>query len=294
MHDLEPTHSGHPRDGIEAVGDVGELDAVGGAEVAGPLEVLGHYVADASDHAHAAMLDLHAAAPVELLGVTVGAVASRVPEPCGRLHAQLVLEGTRAQPHLRTSRADGSVLEHEAHNRYHRQASVRNLGVKLLLADLGVLDGRSTGDAERAELVARVVDAARNALVPDLRQGDHEARAQLPWQLGGVLVGCKQLHGQAEEHDLEPTHSGHPRDGIEAVGDVGELDAVGRAEVAGPLEVLWHDVANAGDHADSPVLNLHAAAAVELLRVPVRAVPSWVPEAGRGLNAQLVLEGLQR
>jgi len=136
------------------VRDVGELDAVGGAEVAGPLEVLRHYVADARDHAHAAMLDLHAAAPVELLGVSVGAVARRVPESRGRLHAQLVLEGTRAQPHLRTSGAHGAVLEHEAHDRHHRQSAVRDLGVELLLADLGVLDGRSVGDAERAELVA--------------------------------------------------------------------------------------------------------------------------------------------
>mmetsp|Transcript_31154 Transcript_31154/g.42031 ORF Transcript_31154/g.42031 Transcript_31154/m.42031 type:complete len:235 (+) Transcript_31154:577-1281(+) len=230
------------------------------------------------------MLELGDAAPPEGCCVTIGGEANRVPESHWGLHAQLILKGALGQPHIRASGANSAILEKHGHDRGHRQAAVRDLRIQLLLPHLRVGDRRRIGDAIRPE---RVV--VRPIL--DLSQANDKARGKLAWRQIRVLVGCKELHGEAKEDDLLPANSRHLGKGSQAIRHIGEFQTERRCEVAGELEVLRNNVADARQHADPAVLDLHTATAVEVKLVAVGGEAGGVPEACGRLHAELVLEG---
>ncbi|CAN0053431.1 unnamed protein product, partial [Ectocarpus fasciculatus] len=102
-------------------------------------------------------------------------------------------------------------------------------------------------------------------------------------------------HGQLEEaderEDLGEARRGDLGEGRHTVGHVGE-GQVGRVgEHAGEARVLLGEVAGDGEHSNAAVLHLHVAEALEALLVRVLEEAERVPEAERGLCADLGLEG---
>mmetsp|Transcript_127699 Transcript_127699/g.397703 ORF Transcript_127699/g.397703 Transcript_127699/m.397703 type:complete len:498 (-) Transcript_127699:521-2014(-) len=262
---------------------VRELQVRGRGQVPREAVALRHHVADGRQHRDAAVLELCDPAAAEGRLVAVRAEAGGVPESHRGLHAQLRLEGARGQPHLGAGGSHSAVLEEHSHDGDHREAAIRNLSVELLLADLGIGDGRGVDDAVGPELV--VVGP-----VLDLGKSHDKAGRQLARRKVWVLVGCEELHGKAKEYVLRPADGGDLCQGCQAVGHISKLQPDGGRKVARELEVLGHDVADASEHADPAMLDLHATAAVELKLIAVGGETRRVPEAGGGLHAQLLLE----
>ena len=86
----------------------------------------------------------------------------------------------------------------------------------------------------------------------------------------------------------------HLGDGAEAVGDVRELQARARGQVARQLAGdLRGDVAHGRKHADAAVLDLGLAAALEVLHAAVSGETKRIEESDWILHTTLVLEGPQ-
>merc|ERR1719265_643619 len=132
---LAPTQGWHLGERSKTVWNVGELDTRRRRDVAGPLVVLRDDVADARQHADAAVLNLDTSAPLELGSVAVGCEASRVPKSSRWLHTDFVLERVGTEPHLWPSCPDRAVLEHHCHDRSHCQSSISKLRVQLGLLE---------------------------------------------------------------------------------------------------------------------------------------------------------------
>mmetsp|Transcript_23146 Transcript_23146/g.64218 ORF Transcript_23146/g.64218 Transcript_23146/m.64218 type:complete len:341 (+) Transcript_23146:975-1997(+) len=229
------------------------------------------------------MLELTGAAALELRLVPVLGEPQRVKEAHRGLDAEFLLEGASREPHLGARRAHRAILEQHGHDSHHGKPAICYLGIELLLADLRVSNGRGVDDPVGPEGV--IVGP-----VLDFRQAEDEARRKLPRRQFGVLVGGEEFHGQAEEDNLGPANRRHLSQSRQAVGNVSKLEADRRGKVARPFEVLGDNVPNAGEHAHTPVFELHTPPTVELLLIAVRGEARRVPEARRGLDAQLVLE----
>jgi len=117
-----------------------------------------------------------------------------------------------------------------------------------------------------------------------------EVTRSSPW----LLAHEEALVVAQEEANLEPAFQRHLGDGCEAVRDIRELQPLCWRQIARPSEVLGHDVANAGQHANATVLELHSAAAPEGIRVAVLGQAGWIPEANRCLHSHLALECASR
>merc|ERR1719367_1825424 len=81
---LQPARPWDLGEGSETIGDVLKLEAHRRGTVPWPLEVLGHYVANAYQHRHAAVLELNRPAALELCHGDVRSVEfaqlQRIPE----------------------------------------------------------------------------------------------------------------------------------------------------------------------------------------------------------------------
>mmetsp|Transcript_109188 Transcript_109188/g.223060 ORF Transcript_109188/g.223060 Transcript_109188/m.223060 type:complete len:336 (+) Transcript_109188:373-1380(+) len=183
----------------EAAGDIRKLQAQGGADVAWKLGVLRHNVADACQHADAAVLEFHSAAALEGVNVAVRGQAERVPEADRCLDAKLSLESAR-EPHLRPGGANEAVLPNHACDSDHGQTPIVDLRI------------------QGAPVLDRVGDAAR------------EGHAKLAAE-GGVSRGPvwllpkrEQLQEGDEDPDLRPTICRHFGQSGDAVREVSELN----------------------------------------------------------------------
>mmetsp|Transcript_16372 Transcript_16372/g.43267 ORF Transcript_16372/g.43267 Transcript_16372/m.43267 type:complete len:265 (-) Transcript_16372:181-975(-) len=109
-----------------------------------------------------------------------------------------------------------------------------------------------------------------------------------------ILAEEVALHVAQEEADPQPALDGHLRHRRDAVRHIHKLQAQGRGEVPGELEILRHHVAEGHKHANAAVPQLRRAAALEGIHVPIRGELKQVPEAHRRLHAKLGLEGARR
>jgi len=155
------------------------------------------------------------------------------------------------------------LVEH-ADDRHHGQPAVRDLRCQLLLLPLGA--------ARREDLPAVVPGSARLVVV----------EAELA------------LYESDKQEGLHPADGRNLGQRRQAVRHVCELDALRGREFTFPPVVFRRDVTHASDHADSPVLKLHAPSTPELLRVSVCGKPERIPEADGWLHAKLPLEGSKR
>mmetsp|Transcript_28660 Transcript_28660/g.83806 ORF Transcript_28660/g.83806 Transcript_28660/m.83806 type:complete len:200 (-) Transcript_28660:8-607(-) len=126
------------------------------------------------------------------------------------------------------------LLHHHAHDRHHRKATVLDLGGELLVLNLWIV-------------------------VPNPPGG----RGDVSRSLGGVLLVELGLHEAREEEDLYPARDGDGSERAHARRDIRELDVLRLGKVAREGDKISHHVANGGNHRNTAVLDLHAAAAVE-------------------------------
>ena len=155
--------------------------------------------------------------------------------------------------------ASESILEEHSDDGHHRQASVGQLCVELFRAQGRVLHGVAKAQVSQTKVALAVV----------------------AW-LGRLLVG-NNLQESCERKDLGPALLGHHGDGLEAVGDISELQVVGWGEVAVELEVLWDDVPHCRKHGHTSVLDLDLTTTLEDLDVKVLGEPEGIPESERRL-----------
>ena len=155
--------------------------------------------------------------------------------------------------------AGKSVLEEHTDDGHHCQSSVGQLRIELLRAQGWVLHGVAEAEVSQTKVALAVV-------------------ARL-----GCLLVCDELQESGESQDLGPTLLGYHGDSLEAVGDVRELQVVGRRQVAVELEVLWDDISDCREHAHASVLDLGLTTALEDLDVQVLGESEWVPESERCL-----------
>mmetsp|Transcript_50609 Transcript_50609/g.108389 ORF Transcript_50609/g.108389 Transcript_50609/m.108389 type:complete len:224 (-) Transcript_50609:335-1006(-) len=126
--DLQPTEWGHLGESRESVGHVRELDARGGGEEPGELEVLRREVPDCGEHGDAAVLELNLAAAFERVHIAILGVADGIPEAHRSLHAKLILEGPQGRVSVEgpvaPSRAREAILIEQADDGHHCQPTI--------------------------------------------------------------------------------------------------------------------------------------------------------------------------
>merc|ERR1719436_2290407 len=145
-NDLRPAQGRHLRDRRQAVRDVLELQASGGAQVPRDLASdLRSDVAHGCQHADAAMFQFNGAPSLESGEVAIRAEAERVPKANRILNAKLALEGPQRRPRVQgpvtPGRARKTILEEHADDGHHCQAAIRDLSAELLRLLLRVRRG---------------------------------------------------------------------------------------------------------------------------------------------------------
>mmetsp|Transcript_36281 Transcript_36281/g.79197 ORF Transcript_36281/g.79197 Transcript_36281/m.79197 type:complete len:208 (+) Transcript_36281:580-1203(+) len=206
------------------------------------------------------MLQLQLPVLVELRLVLEGHHAEGVPVAEGRDGAELrrgieggeealtVIEGGDV---ARGELLDGglsreAVLDEHGRDGDHRQAPVVQLRSELLPPLCGVLD-----------LAAPIAGAEIARLLPVGAIGGASE---------GLVLEKLRLHDACEHEDLRPALQRHLRDGAEAAGHILELQARGWREESVKLpKDVGPDHTDGGEHADTAVLQLDSAAAVEIL-----------------------------
>jgi len=103
----------------------------------------------------------------------------------------------------------------------------------------------------------------------------------------------KNLKEASEEKDLHETERGHRRECSKSRWDVSKFVTI-NVDVAWETDARSSDhVAQHGKHAHATVLDLHLTKAIKAILVRVFQDTKRIPEAQRGLRANLSLESFQ-
>jgi len=270
---LQPALNGNFGNCCNSVWHICKLDALFRRQVTRPSEVLWNDVTNAGQHANPAVLELHTTTAPEVVHVTVCRQTQRVPEANWGLDTQLALEGTRREPHFRTSCSHGTVLENHGTQSNHCKSSVGNFGRQFLLPHLRI------GEGDRVKVEDEVLTNTKEAVVLEV------TRSAVPLLLEELAFVVAN-----EQANLQPALNGNFGNCCNSVWHICKLDALFRRQVTRPSEVLWNDVTNAGQHANPAVLELHTTTAPEVVHVTVCRQTQRVPEANWCLHAKLSFE----
>ena len=178
-----------------------------------------------------------------------------------------------AEPHGWACGADSAVLEEHGHQCNHGQTSIGNLGVQL-----GFL-GLRIGDCDRIKVEDEILANAEEAIV-----------LEVTWSAAGALAHEEAFVVSEEKADLGPALNRHLGNSSQAMGNVGELQAERGRKIAGPAEVLWHDVTNGGQHTNSTMLQFHCTSTLESISIAVGSKAQRIPKANWGLDTKLAFK----
>merc|ERR1719221_436563 len=214
------------------------------------------------------MLHLRCAPALEGIDVAIGSITDWVPKAHWRLHSELVLKRTQWAVciicPIAPCRAGKTILEEHTYDSHHRQTTIGNFSLQLLGPLCRVISGK--------DLPTEVTCKSRSPRSLVLRH---------------LAVSCIRYY-------LCPTASRHLGDGCETVRDVRELQAGGRRKIAGELaHELRCYVTHRRQHADTPMLHLRCAPALEGIDVAIGSITDWVPKAHWRLHSELVLKRTQ-